>query len=70
MGRGRPSGGGATTSPEQKAELVERFRKFREQPTLSGSRLDTEDDMVTVQRSVHLRRGSWWQLPKNYKEAS
>jgi hypothetical protein len=54
---------------EKQAELLKRFKEFRKQPTLSGSGMNTDDaEMVTVSRMVRKKRGSWWQLPKDYKE--
>lgn len=57
--------------PEKEAELVERFKEFSAQPTISSPAASTDDaEMVSVQRKVRKRRGSWWQIAKDYKETS
>jgi hypothetical protein len=54
--------------PVRDAELVKRFKEFREQPTFDG-KLDPDDtEMISVSHTVRHKRGSWWQLPKDYKE--
>jgi len=56
-------------SAEKQAELLKRFKEFRKQPTLSQGGMTTEDaDMISVSRMVRKKRGSWWQLPKDFKE--
>jgi hypothetical protein len=53
-------------SPEKEAELVKRFKDFRKQRTLDPNDPEQgEDEMISVARSVHRKRGSWWQVPKN-----
>jgi hypothetical protein len=59
-------------NPEAEAALVARLKAFSQQPTLTnveGVPLE-EPEMVSVHRMVRHRRGSWWQLPKDYKEPS
>jgi hypothetical protein len=58
-------------NPEQEAALVQKLTEFSQQPTL-GCReaINKEDEMISVSRLVRKKRGSWWQLPKDYKEAS
>jgi hypothetical protein len=29
---------------------------------------ENDDEMMSISRSVRRKRGSWWQLPKDYKE--
>jgi hypothetical protein len=57
-------------SPEKEAELLARFKEFRKQPTVSPREITADEDaeMITVARMVRKKRGSWWQLPKNYVE--
>jgi hypothetical protein len=57
-------------SPEDSAKLVKRLEEFRSQPTLAQAEVTTERDikMISIARSVRMKRGSWWQLPKDFKE--
>jgi hypothetical protein len=55
-------------NPEKKAELLARFKEFRKQPTLSAGQTPADEEMVSVARMVRKKRGSWWQLPKDYVE--
>jgi hypothetical protein len=59
-------------SPDAEAALVARLKAFSQQPTLSSVEgvPPDEPEMVSVHRTVRHRRGSWWQLPKDYKEPS
>jgi hypothetical protein len=59
-------------SPEKEAALVAKLKAFSQQPTLSSVEgvPPDEPEMVSVHRMVRHRRGSWWQLPKDYKEPS
>ncbi len=54
--------------PARDAELVKRLKEFSEQPTLSGEVDPDETEMISVSHRVRHKRGSWWQLPKDYKE--
>jgi hypothetical protein len=55
--------------PEKEAELVERLKEFAKRPTLGQGDVFAEDpEMISVSRMVRKKRGSWWQLPKDYKE--
>ena len=57
--------------PEQEAALVQKLTEFSQQPTLGGREaINKEDEMISVSRLVRKKRGSWWQLPKDCKEAS
>jgi hypothetical protein len=52
--------------PEKDAELIKRFKEFRKQPTLSPDQPRVSDDeIVSISRLVHRKRGSWWQVPKD-----
>jgi hypothetical protein len=57
--------------PEGGAELVMHLNRFRDAPELSPEEIDfdtSNPDLLSVQRSVHKQRGSFWQLPKDLKE--
>jgi hypothetical protein len=53
--------------PAKDAELVKRLKEFTKQPASALDEL-SEDEMISVPHSVRHRRGSWWQLPKDFKE--
>lgn len=57
-------------SAEKKAELLKRFKEFRKQPMLSQEGMAPQEDaeMISVARMVRKKRGSWWQVPKDFKE--
>ena len=57
-------------SQEKEAELVKRLEEFTKQPTLSQDEMTAEEDaeMISVRRMVRKKRGSWWQLAKDFKE--
>jgi hypothetical protein len=57
-------------SPEDETELVKRLEEFTKQPTLGQSEISAEEDaeMMSIARRVRKKRGSWWQLPKDFKE--
>jgi hypothetical protein len=56
-------------SPEAESALVKKLTAFTGQPTLEvdAARVESED-MISIRRMVHKRRGSWWQLPKNLQD--
>lgn len=55
--------------PEKEAELVKRLKAFSKQPTVGGPGVGMDDaEMVSVERRVRRRRGSWWQVPKGLKD--
>jgi hypothetical protein len=56
--------------PEKEAELVQRLKAFTKQPTLSAGAATAgeEAEMVSVSRMVRKKRGTWWQVPKDYNE--
>jgi hypothetical protein len=52
--------------PERDAELIKKFKEFRKQQTLPPDQAGVEEeDMISIARSVHRKRGSWWQVPKD-----
>lgn len=57
--------------PRAEPELVKHLNRFKDAPGLSPEEIDFDTmnpDVLSVQRSVHKRRGSFWQLPKDLKE--
>lgn len=55
----------------QDPELVARLNRFRNAPALPPGEVDFEPEeaeLVSLQRSIHKRRGSFWQVPKGLKE--
>lgn len=64
--RGEPS---VTMSPDEHAELLKRLKAFREEPTVSqgGGDAKKQDEMIVVEREVRHKRGTWWQLAKDFK---
>jgi hypothetical protein len=56
--------------PEKEAELVQRLKAFTKQPTLSAGAATAgeEAEMISVSRTVRKKRGTWWQVPKDYNE--
>lgn len=55
------------SSPERDAELIKSFKEFRKQQTLPPDKATDIDDseMLSIAHSVHRKRGSWWQVPKD-----
>jgi len=52
------------------AKILKHLKQFSEAPPVppTDAEFDSMDaDMVQVQRRVHKRKGSWWQLPKDLK---
>jgi hypothetical protein len=65
--RNRLRRAGAKMSPEMEKQILERVNAIREARPVNISpdeRLKTDFPHATVERSVHPRKGSWWQLPK------
>ena len=57
--------------PVKDAELVERLKQFQKQPTLEPANAgEAMDEMISVPHTVRHKRGSWWQLPKDFKQES
>jgi hypothetical protein len=56
--------------PENEAKLVQRLEAFTNQPTLSAGAATAgeEAEMISVSRMVRKKRGSWWQMPKDYRQ--
>lgn len=55
-------------TPEMERALVERSKAFQNAPAAELSpeeRQQKEFDHTTVERSIHQRKGSWWQVPKD-----
>ena len=52
--------------PAAKEKPLERFKAFRNLPSLPPEEIVSEDDheMLTIERHVRKKRGSWWQVPK------
>jgi hypothetical protein len=56
--------------PKAEPDLVKQLNRFKDAPALSPEEIDfdtSNPDILSVQRSVHPQRGSFWQLPKNLK---
>ena len=51
-------------SPEDEAKLVKRLKGLVQGEVTAGQ----DDEMITITRSVRMKRGSWWQLPKDFRE--
>jgi uncharacterized protein len=47
--------------------VKKRLQEFTRRPTL-GQPTDEEVKMISIARMVRKKRGSWWQLPKDFKE--
>jgi hypothetical protein len=58
-------------SPETEKQLVQKLKAFTKESTLSPAEAaaDRKDDMLSIQRMVSRKRGSWWQVPKDLKDA-
>lgn len=57
-------------NPEKEKELVDHLKRFSKAPTLSPQDVDFHPDdaeMLSIQRLVRRRKGSWWQIPKDLK---
>ena len=57
----------APTDPEKERQLVEEVNRWVEASPADPSEAPTDferHDTMTIKRSVRLRKGSWWQLPK------
>jgi hypothetical protein len=57
--------------PTSEPELVKHLNRFRDAPELPPEQIDFDPanpDIVSIQRMVHKKRGSFWQLPKDLKE--
>ena len=55
-------------SPENKKKLVEELKAFAEgSDLLPGQEIADEDQMdaMSIERHIHRKKGSWWQVPKD-----
>ena len=55
-------------SPENEKKLVEELMAFTEGPNLPTGRMIANEDQIeamSIERHVHRKRGSWWQVPKH-----
>lgn len=65
------SGPSPPRDESEDAKILEHLNRFSEAPPIPESEVDfdlAEAEMVQVERRVHKRKGSWWQLPKNLKD--
>jgi hypothetical protein len=53
--------------PKRDPELLKRLKEFSEQQTVPPDHAPEADtmEMMSIKRSVHRKRGSWWQVPKD-----
>jgi hypothetical protein len=53
--------------PGEQAKLVERLNAFRKQPPLGADEAGSADEheMLSIERRIRRKRGSWWQVPKD-----
>jgi len=59
------------TDREKEKELVDHLRRFTDAPAVTAEEVNfavDDPDMLSIERSVHKRKGSWWQVPKDLKE--
>jgi hypothetical protein len=54
-------------SPEQEAEVLKRLKEFTKGRPRQDGVSGKDDEMISVQREVRHKRGSWWQLAKDFK---
>lgn len=57
-----------TMTPEMERMVVERSKAFQNAPAVEltpEERRRTEFEHTTVERSIHRRKGRWWQVPKD-----
>jgi hypothetical protein len=60
---------GVELDPEEQKKLVAKLKAFTKRPTLSQGKANGDPDMVSVVRKVRHKRGSWWQLAKDFKDS-
>ena len=59
-------------SPDKEALLVSSMNEMKGAPALEDTEVDfdlSNPDGMMIQRMVHKRKGSWWQLPRDLKES-
>jgi hypothetical protein len=57
-------------NPAADKQLIDELTSWRDAPTVPGAARDAairEPDMLTIERRVSKRKGSWWQLPKDLR---
>jgi hypothetical protein len=57
--------------PTDEKELLRHLKRFHDAPALRNDELDFDlanPDVLSIQRRVHKKKGSFWQLPKDLKE--
>lgn len=57
--------------PTAEPDILKHLKKFKDAPELPPEEVDFDTanpDVLSVQKTVHKRRGSFWQLPKDLKE--
>jgi hypothetical protein len=57
--------------PTNEQELISQLKRFTDAAELPPEELDFDignPDVLSIQRRIHKRKGSFWQLPKNLKE--
>jgi hypothetical protein len=67
LGKGHRKAKPVKTNPEKDAEILARFKGFRDQPTIDTPQQPDDHEIISIPHTVRRRRGSWWQLPKNFK---
>lgn len=61
------------TDPDKEKKLVNHLRRFTDAPTAPPEQIDFAPDdaeVLSIQRMVYKRKGSWWQLPKDLKKTN
>ena len=56
------------TNPEKDAEILARFKGFRDQPTIDLRQEPDDHEIISIPPTVRHKRGSWWQLPKDFTQ--
>lgn len=54
----------------ESARILEEIKKMRNAPSLTQDSIDFDPhntDTLCVERAVHLKKGSWYQIPKSSK---
>ena len=71
LGDWRSLGGGQPSlTDEQRRKLVAQVRQFQDAPTLDAADVDFDSEsapMMSVSRQVRRRKGSWYQMPRDFK---
>lgn len=48
-------------------ELMEMLKEWQNSPNAENA-MQTEPEMISISRKVHKKKGSWWQLPKDFPD--